>query len=235
MNLEKRLAFGVTSHLAAISEAVRAEAREPSMVVVPLANNHLAVWETSFEQRRNAIREKLGWNGKTVILNVCRFFENERLYKGVDRYMDLAFQLRIQPAGANHLCVIAGRAGEKDAAEIEAAGVRAFVNLSDADLSDLYVAADMYCNFSKWEGYNLGIAQALAMGLRVVASDIPAHRAFPIHVTNDLDDAVGTVLRYSNAREPRNPVVTSWEACHRAFAKLINSAIGAWEEKTRAW
>lgn len=231
VNLEKRLAFGLTPHLAAISEAVRAEAREPRMIVVPLANNHLAVWEDAFEQRREAIREKLGWNGKTVILNVCRFFENERLYKGVDRYMDLAFQLKIRPEGANHLCVIAGRAGEKDAAEIEAAGVRSFVNLSDVELSDLYVAADLYCNFSKWEGYNLGIAQALAMGLRVVASDIPAHRAFPIHVTNDLDEAVATVVRYAESRQPRKPVVTSWDACHAKFAELIGSAIDQWNEK----
>lgn len=235
VNLEKRLGFGLASHLAAISEAVRAEAHEPRMVVVPLANDHLAVWEMSFEQKRRIIRQRLGWGDEIVILNVCRFFENERLYKGVDRYMDLAFQLKILSPDADYRCVIAGRAGKNDAAEIEAAGISAFVNLSDEELSDLYVAADLYCNFSKWEGYNLGIAQALAMGLPVVASDIPAHRAFPIHVTNDLDEAVATVVRYAAAKQPRKPVVTPWEACHERFAGLIGSAIDQWNEKTRAW
>lgn len=234
VNLEKRLGFGLASHLAAISEAVRAEANEPRMVVVHLANNHLAVWETSFEQKRKAIRQRLGWGDEIVILNVCRFFENERLYKGVDRYMDLAFRLKILSPGPNYRCVIAGRASERDAAEIESAGIQAFVNLSDEELSELYVAADLYCNFSKWEGYNLGIAQALAMGLQVVASDIPAHRAFPIHVTNDLDEAVATVVRYASTKQPRKPVITPWEASHQAFAKLIGSAIDQWDEKTRA-
>ncbi|RYZ24721.1 MAG: glycosyltransferase, partial [Sphingobacteriales bacterium] len=47
-------------------------------------------------------------------------------------------------------------------------------------LAELYAASDLYLSLSQWEGYNLGIGQALAMGLPVVASDIPAHREFGI-------------------------------------------------------
>ena len=48
---------------------------------------------------------------------------------------------------------------------MEALGLRVFSNLSDRELIDLYVAADVYMNFSRSEGYNLGIGQALALGL----------------------------------------------------------------------
>ena len=59
-----------------------------------------------------------------------------------------------------------------------------FANVSDETLADLYRSADAYMGFSKWEGYNLGISQALAMGLPTLGSDIPAHREFPIATTN---------------------------------------------------
>ena len=45
-------------------------------------------------------------------------------------------------------------------------------------MMELYAASDLYVSLSQWEGYNLGISQALAMGLPVISSDIPAHREF---------------------------------------------------------
>jgi glycosyltransferase involved in cell wall biosynthesis len=92
-----------------------------------------------------------------------------------------------------------------------------FDNVTDAEMIDLYSAADIYANFSRWEGYNLGIGQALAAGLPVIASDIPAHRAFPIFTSNcvlpvieKLSELVMTVIENQFA-QARNPIVSDWK------------------------
>ena len=85
---------------------------------------------------------------------------------------------------------------------------------------DLYCAADAYINFSKWEGYNLGIAQALAMGLPTMASDIPAHRAFNIFTSNIMTDSARWVIERLNRNEPRKPRIWSWD---QHTAKLISA------------
>ena len=78
-------------------------------------------------------------------------------------------------------------------------------------MTDLYCAADAYANFSKWEGYNLGIGQALAMGLPTLASDIPAHRAFGSDVTNSEQVAAEWLVRTAAQSVTRTPRIWSWE------------------------
>ncbi len=108
---------------------------------------------------------------------------------------------------------------------MEATGLTAIANVSDQELIDLYAAADVYMSFSQWEGYNLGIGQALALGLPVIASDIPAHREFDIPVTNDPSEVVtllepltqmalsGTLLA------ERRPKLFTWDEPLAAFAR----------------
>ncbi len=121
------------------------------------------------------------------MLNVCRFHKPERVYKGIDDYVALRRHLFAQHPELQDrvVFVLCGKATARDQAAMEAEGLRVFANVTDAVLADLYVAADLYANFSKWEGFNLGIAQALAMGLDVIASAIPAHRQFPIATSDD--------------------------------------------------
>ena len=129
---------------------------------------------------------RLGLTGKIVVLNVCRFHKAERRYKGIDDYIALEQAAAADPALAGRLAfVLCGKGSHADRDEMVAAGLTVYASVTDAELIDLYAAADLYVNFSKWEGFNLGIAQALAMGLEVVASDIPAHRQFPIATADD--------------------------------------------------
>src|SRR5690606_22494979 len=184
---EKHLSLGMADLKVAISEAIRAESGEPDMVVVRNANSHLNVWGPEYEPVREATRERLGWADKVVVLNVCRFHRSERHYKGIDAYVALheAF-VRTHPEAAGRVVfALCGKGTEKDVAEMRAQGLAVFPNITDEEMTELYAAADLYANMSKWEGYNLGIGQALAMGLPVVASDIPAHREFCVFVSND--------------------------------------------------
>ena len=84
-------------------------------------------------------------------------------------------------------------------------------------------------NFSKWEGFNLGIAQALALGLDVVASDIAAHRQFPIATTDEAARRVALVSQAVQAEpQPRAARLMSWtpllEWLHRRLLRLCDTA-----------
>ncbi|MEQ1935161.1 MAG: hypothetical protein ABL962_14975, partial [Fimbriimonadaceae bacterium] len=80
--------------------------------------------------------------------------------------------------------------------------------------------------FSKWEGYNLGIAEALAMGLPVVASDIPAHRAFGLVTSDDLDEITQMVADFqlqasSGGGLIREPRLWRWENSLQKLQTLV--------------
>jgi len=147
-------------------------------------------------------------------LNVCRFHAGERIYKGIDTFVSVFDACK----AVNHdqsdklIFVLCGKGAPDDVSEMTRCGLLVQANVSDDVMLDLYCAADAYANFSKWEGYNLGIAQALAMGLPTIASDIPAHRAFGIEVTKQATDAAEWLVRTAAQKNVRAPRIWDWDA-----------------------
>jgi GT2 family glycosyltransferase len=216
---EKETCFAMASKVFTISSSVRAEGVEERAEIIPNGNSHLTVWGESLLHRRTKVRAIRGWTKKAVVLNVCRFGSAERNYKGLDRYAEIfnEFQFARPKLAAQTIFVLCGKSSKDDAREMREAGFEVFDNVTDAEMIDLYSAADIYANFSRWEGYNLGIGQALAAGLPVIASDIPAHRAFPIFTSNcvlpvieKLSELVMTVIENQFA-QARNPIVSDWK------------------------
>jgi glycosyltransferase involved in cell wall biosynthesis len=173
---------------------------------------------------RNGSTAGTGENGtwatdKVVVLNVCRFHREERFYKGVDAYAGVCKELYSAHPDLRQrvVFVLCGKATEEDVSAVGALGVRVFANVDDAELINLYIAADIYLNLSRWEGYNLGIGQALALGLPVIASDIQAHREFPIVTSDDPVEMVSRLRRIADdlvggaAGATRRPTVYTWE------------------------
>jgi GT2 family glycosyltransferase len=186
-HVERQFCFGIADRVFAISPSVRTEIDRDDVGIIRLGNSHLARWSETMLPRRERTRAAREWTGKVVVLNVCRFEQAERRYKGIDSYAEVALRFReSNPELAGKVAfVLCGKATSGDVRELEALDLTTVANVSDEELADLYAAADVYMNFSQWEGYNLGIGQALAMGLPVIASDIPAHRDFGVPVTND--------------------------------------------------
>jgi glycosyltransferase involved in cell wall biosynthesis len=226
---EKRFCALSASGVFAISESVRVEGGVERAQVIANGNSHLSRWEEGMAASRKATRERLGWSDKVVILNVCRFSAAERRYKGLDKYAEILQEFRFErpKQAAKTVFVICGKGEPEDVLEMRTSGFEVFANVEDSEMIDIYAAADIYANFSRWEGYNLGIGQALAMGLPVVASDIPAHRAFPIFTANATmpivaelaaiaDEAIG-----SGFSKARTPVIFSWEDSLRKLEKAI--------------
>jgi GT2 family glycosyltransferase/glycosyltransferase involved in cell wall biosynthesis len=228
VHFEKRLVFGIAEQVFAISEAVRAEIARDDVGVIPLGNTHLSTWSDASLRRERARRAR-GFGDRVVVLNVCRFHRAERRYKGVDHYAQVAQRFRsLHPdLGPDTVFVLCGKAAAEDVEQAEALGLTVIANASDAELIDLYAAADIYMNFSQWEGYNLGIGQALAFGLPVIASDIAAHREFGVMTRNETAAAVSALeALVSSARSgallhERKPKLWSWDAPLAQFAEII--------------
>lgn len=235
---EKTLSIRLANEVYAISQSVKAESPHARCQVLPLGNSHLAVWSEKFVPRRLDARSNLALAGQTLVMNVCRYHQAERHYKGIDAYLLVRDAIhKVSPQAADNIVfAIAGRAIPDDIKAMQEHGLRVFANMSNEELIDLYCAADIYTNFSRWEGYNLGIGQALAMGLPVVASDIPAHRAFDIFTAKDPALAAKQLLalaekaskapdEQASARQPRRPIVTPWSAHTKQLGQILRQSI----------
>jgi GT2 family glycosyltransferase len=218
---EKDQSLMMATAVYTISEAIAAESRTPVDGVIPLGNAHLGQWDFAGSARRQKVRDTRGWVDCYVILNVCRFHLGERLYKGVNLYADVLDSLRKLDANfaKKVIFVLCGKGTPEDVATMSKRGLVIAANVTDEEMRDLYYASDAYMNFSQWEGYNLGIGQALAMGLPTLASNIPAHRAFGIETASGADEAARWIMETTIKNSPRIPKIWGWEA---SLSQLIN-------------
>jgi len=225
VNDTKNMELACSTAVYAISQAVADEAFVKPRGVLPLANSHLGRWDADAAARREIVRAREGWAERFVVLNVCRFGEGERRYKGVDTFEAIRNALYAHdPAlAARAVFVLCGKGTEEDVAAMEDSGLEVRANVTDEEMSELYAAADAYANLSLWEGYNLGIGQALAMGLPVVASDIPAHRAFGVSVCQKAEDGARLLAGIAAKPRTREPVVWEWTDAMEAFVGAVEA------------
>jgi GT2 family glycosyltransferase len=230
--IQKRLAAAMTTAIATISQSVKNETLNKDARVIRLANSHLPAWSEAFRPMRDSVREIQGWQDRFVVLTVCRFHENERVYKGLDKISAMLREFPyLYPEPSKKLVwVLAGAGTPYDVEQVEKLGFTVFANVSDERLTDLYRAADAYMGFSKWEGYNLGIGQALAMGLPTLGSDIPAHQEFGIATTNSVLVACAwlereVVRRSAATPEQRTPILDDWDRSATEFVKMVEEML----------
>lgn len=103
--------------------------------------------------------------------------------------------------------------------------------VSDEELATLYRAARALVVPSRWEGYSFPVAEALACGTPVIASDIPAHREFgpsgvTLFPTGDvatLTDCLVAGLQGELSRESR--VFPGWEECARNHLRVFKQVL----------
>lgn len=116
--------------------------------------------------------------------------------KGLDTLAEALDRMRKD--GTRLQAVVAGRPGWGAARELERLrelGARIVVSPTDAELADLYRGALALTMLSRQEGFGLPVAEAMACGIPVVSTDLPAVREFahdaPLYVP--IDDVGGVV------------------------------------------
>ena len=226
---EKDHSLMLATAVYAASNAIAAESRTPVNDVIPLGNGHFGRWDETSKMRRNKIRAERGWDDRFVVLNVCRFHSGERFHKGVDTYLDVrdAIQSLNPEIFSGMIFVLCGEGKNADVKAMTESGLVALADLTDEEMLGIYCAADAYANFSRWEGYNAGIGQALAMGLPTIASDIPAHGDFGIDLTNDVAKAAEWILGRVGRNEERKPQIWTWDEPLSQFGVVIEAISAA--------
>jgi glycosyltransferase involved in cell wall biosynthesis len=178
--LDGVLARRMTSGFHAISVASARHAvdhldiPQTSIRVIPRGRSLRALGDMSSE-RRAAVRSRLGWGDRPVILNVAR----QEPQKGQIDLVEAFSSVLATTPGA--LLVIAGREGRSTLSlrrRIEALGAQDSVCLlgERSDVPDLLAAADVFAFPSLYEGLGGAAVEAMAFALPIVATDIPALR-----------------------------------------------------------
>lgn len=117
------------------------------------------------EQRRSA-RAALGWDERPRVLSVGRLLP----HKGIDVLLDAQ-----DPAFALVFC---GPGDDAVRAHVRSRGAECLAPRPRDELLTLYHAADVFALPSHNEGFPVVVQEALACGLPVVTSDLPAYAAY---------------------------------------------------------
>ena len=170
----------LTSELHAITEAAKASAVRglrvsPDRVTVVFRSREQTRLGLASTERRQSVRQALGLEDAECLLNVARQEPQKGQLDLVDAFA------RIAQSCPRAVLLIAGNRGASTPlldARIRALGLDRRVQLLGHrdDVGDLLVAADVFAFPSIFEGLGAALIEAMALGLPIVASDLPAVR-----------------------------------------------------------
>ena len=121
---------------------------------------------------------------------LMRIGQGEAYYKGNQDFLDF-----VRYARKNGILIephVAGRGSLEDAANFNQMGIETHLNLSDVDKYKYLRSLDIFVSFSLWEGFNLPVVEAQAVGTFSLCLDIGAHPEVSPFLLNSPWD----VLRY---------------------------------------
>lgn len=130
---------------------------------------------------------------------LMRLGSGEALYKGNALFRQFATRLReVAPNVEIH---VMGRGSDADALPFRRAGIKVHLNAPDAEKWKYLRTLDVFLSFSLWEGFNLPLAEAQALGTVGLALDTGAHPEVTPLVMANVDEALAQVRSYDVRRE----------------------------------
>ena len=157
-------------HVVAISEFVRHDIGWPQASVIINGADHVPDLGTKLwvPPRPDAGRLRVGC--------LVRLGEGEAFYKGRELLGVLRAELdRLEvPADLE----VMGRGTPQDASRLESEGFVVHLNATDEERTDFLRGIDVFVSPSKWEGCNLPLVEAAALGTPGLALDTGAHPEF---------------------------------------------------------
>lgn len=171
----------LTAHFHAITTVVKRSAVETlgippdRITIIERGRDRRRLGEPSAQRRLSARRQLGVAPTDTVLLNMGR-----HEYQKGQRYLLEAFQILVRNR-PNLVLLVAGRTGNatpdlERLIDREGLGGRVRLLGFRRDVPDLLAAADVFVFPSLFEGLGGSVIEAMAMGLPVVASDLPAVR-----------------------------------------------------------
>jgi len=165
---KRAIVYPGVHRVVAISDFIKHDIEWPAAHVIRLGADHMPA-------RPPKSLDELGSPGSGAIRvgTLMRLGAGEAQYKGNHLYLQLIDHLRgLGVAVEPH---VAGRGTPEDAAAFEARGIVAHLNLSEDAKADYLRSLDVFVSMSLWEGFNLPLAEAQALGTFSLALDVGAH------------------------------------------------------------
>ena len=153
--------------VAAISEFIRHEIDWPQARVIILGVDHVA--DLGPKKRRPV-------DGTLRVGTLMRLGSGEARYKGVELLPDIRDAIAAVAPGVRF--EVMGRGEPEDARALEDAAFVVHRNATDAERSEFLRGIDVFISPSKWEGTNLPLVEAQALGTPGLAFETGAHPEF---------------------------------------------------------
>ena len=152
---------------------------------------------------------RLGSDRKTRVGTLMRLGAREARYKGNQTFVEIAKTL--MPEGNFEFWAM-GKGTEEDAALFESQGVKAKLNGTEEEKQNYLRGLDVFVSCSLWEGCNLPLIEAQALGTPGIAFDVGAHPEVTPLIATNISEIVSMIRAFH-----RNPALlqnTSRESYH---------------------
>jgi hypothetical protein len=194
---KRRTVYPAVDAVAAISEFIRHDIGWPDARVVRLGTEHIA--DVGAKQ----------WLPPRVPAQPLRVGALMRLGAGEARYKGhaelLELRARVAEIRPEVTFEIMGRGESQDAAAFQAAGFRTHLNASTVERLEYLRGLDVFVTTSLWEGTNLPLVEAQALGTPGLAFDTGAHPEFTPLVFASIEEMAVQIDEYAY-----QPDLLSW-------------------------
>lgn len=181
VRLKQREVYPAARRVVAISEFIKADIGWPDASVIYCGADHVPDMPPKTLQQLSSqipVPLKVG--------TLMRLGQGESQYKGGRDFLALA--RRIKSNYPNTEVHVAGKGSPDDAENYVRLGIIPHLNLSDAEKYLYLRNLDIFVSMSKWEGFNLPVAEAEALGTLSLCYDIGAHPEVCPFVLRDLSE-----------------------------------------------
>jgi glycosyltransferase involved in cell wall biosynthesis len=160
----------------AISEFVRRDIEWPAAKVIYNGCDHVPNRGKKNVQEVTEPTLRIG--------TLVRFGAGENSYKGTDLFLELCGKLRDTiPLEVT----VMGRGTREDAALLDGSGIKIVLNATEVDKLSFLRNLDIFVSCSRWEGFNLPLVEAQALGTIALALDRGAHKEVTPFVSDSIE------------------------------------------------
>ena len=118
---------------------------------------------------------------------LMRLGKGESNYKGNQLFLDLVAKYKSKNSAVKFF--VMGRGTPEDAQFFKSMGIEVFLNASDDEKWSYLRDLDVFLSPSQWEGFNLPLVEAQALGTIGLAFDTGAHPEVTPHIVSSVDEA----------------------------------------------
>ena len=136
--------------------------------------------------------------GALKVGTLMRLGPGEAQYKGNAIFRQLVEQLRSRNSAIEFY--VMGRGTLADGDEWRSVGIEPILNAPDDEKAKYLRGLDVFVSPSMWEGFNLPIVEAQALGTVGIGFDTGAHPETALHLASSINDATSMIEHWNSDR-----------------------------------